>query len=384
MIYYLLNEPFSSSRGLALSRIVASMMRKDDASVVICPEADDSWGFPSERVRVVRRLLPLSLILKGSNMRGWRFLPVSVRRFIICRLLSSLLSLLKAPDIVWCYNWPYVAEALERATRFRGALLVYHAQNSIAAYDRVPLFHTFKPDAYVFNSEAIRQEALAIWPAMRNTFTVHNGADESLFFPPPSGTRRNNETPVILYAGRLVPEKGAHVLLDAMWALWKNNVRCTCKIVGSAHAGRRRDSNSAYIRSLLKRCPPNVMFLGFLTAAEIAEQYRAADIFCCPSIWQEPFGLVNIEAMASGLPVVASRVGGIPEIAAHGGVVLVEPGSPTDLAHVLADLLGDKERREEIASSGVVSFQRYFTSTAIYRQYAELLVTLTEPKPLIT
>jgi spore coat protein SA len=313
-------------------------------------------------------------------MRGWRFLPVSVRRFIIYRLLYSFLSLLTAEDIVWCHNWPYVAEALERATKCRGTVLIYHAHNSLAAYKRLPLFHTFKPDAFVFNSEAMRQEALAIWPAMRNTFTVHNGVDESIFFPPPSRTRRDNETPVILYAGRLVPEKGVHVLLDAMWALWKTNVSCTCTIVGSGHAGRRRDSNSAYIRSLHERCPPNVRFVGFLSATEIAEQYRAADIFCCPSIWQEPFGLVNIEAMASGLPVVASRVGGIPEIAAHGGVILVEPGSSADLAHALADLLENETRREEIASAGVVSVQRHFTSTAIYGQYADLLETLTRRK----
>jgi glycosyltransferase involved in cell wall biosynthesis len=93
------------------------------------------------------------------------------------------------------------------------------------------------------------------------------------------------------------------------------------------------------MRKLFKTKPSNVEFKGYRSAKDIGEEYRAADILCCPSIWQEPFGNVLIEAMACGIPVVATRVGGIPEIAAEGGVQLVEPNSAVELANALQKLI---------------------------------------------
>ena len=95
-------------------------------------------------------------------MRGWRFVPLSARRQIICRLFSSALFRLKSGDIVWCHNWPYVAEALEPEIHLKGAKLIYRAHNSLAPYAARGLFKSFTPDALVFNSEAMRQEALEL------------------------------------------------------------------------------------------------------------------------------------------------------------------------------------------------------------------------------
>jgi len=124
-----------------------------------------------------------------------------------------------------------------------------------------------------------------------------------------------------------------------------------------------------YVEALQSACPSNVEFAGFRSGKEIGDEYRAADILCCPSIWQEPFGNVNIEAMACGIPVVATRVGGIPEIAAEGGVLLVEPNSAIQIADALERLVADKELRAKVAAEGLESFRRRFTWAAIYRQY---------------
>jgi spore coat protein SA len=380
MIYYIVGEPFSACTGLALANIAANLMRFDKSSVVVCPEADDTWGFSEDRIVVIPQLGLLAAEIRGSSMRGWRFIPSRLRRRLICHLFGSVLSRLKSEDIIWCYNWPYVAEALEPETHSKGAKLIYHAQNSLAPYVERALFKSFTPDALVFNSEAMRHEALRLMPYLQNTCTIHNAADETLFYPTGGDTARDHTVPTILYVGRLVPAKGVHVLIEAMRILYQWKVDAICKVVGSSHAGGRRSKTTAYIRSLEKRRPPNVKFEGFRAATEIAQEYRAADIFCCPSIWQEPFGTVNVEAMASGVPVVATRVGGIPEIAAEGGVILVEPDSAFELADALRRLILDKALRAKVGAEGLESFRRRFTWTAIARQHRELIDSLREPQ----
>jgi spore coat protein SA len=378
MVYHLLCEPFSVHTGLALSSGVANLMRLDDKTIVVCAHNDGTWKFGADRVLLMPWLSMLTINIKGSNMRGWRYLPPSIRRVFICRLFRSLLSLLEKGDVVWCHNWPYVAEGLSEAIKQKGAKLIYRAQNSLSPYAERRLFKSFVPDALAFNSEAMRREACQLMPYLKNTHVIYNGADEQMFRPNTSIAKRQRSVPVVLYVGRLVPLKGVHVLLDAMRILHEERVPALCRIVGSSHAGGYRDRVTSYIKSLHERRPENVLFEGFRSGIDIAEEYRDADVLCCPSIWQEPFGNVNIEAMACGLPVVASRVGGIPEIASDGGVILVEPNSAADLACALKKVLMDKELRLKTAEAGLASYQRRFTWTRIVKQHQELADYVTQ------
>ena len=83
--------------------------------------------------------------------------------------------------------------------------------------------------------------------------------------------------------------------------------------------------------------------------------------------------MVNIEAMACGIPVVASRVGGIPEIAAGGGILLVEPDSPIELADALQKLIENRGLRAKVAADGLFSFQQQFAWTTINKQYESIV-----------
>jgi len=376
VIYYLLDEPFSAYTGLALASTVANMMRFDQNSVVVCPEADDTWGFGADRILALPQLRILATEIRGSTMRGWRFVPFSMRRRIISLIFDSVLAQLQSGDVVWCHNWPYVASSLEQAIHSRGAKLIYHAHNSLVPYAARSLFQSFSPDALIFNSEAMRREARTCMPYLRNTYAIHNGADETLFYPMAANAPRQDAIPVVLYVGRLVPIKGVHILIEAMRILHEGKIQVICKLIGSSHAGGRRNKTTTYIKSLRQHCPPNVRFEGFRAGTDIGHEYRSADILCCPSIWQEPFGNVNIEAMASGVPVVATRVGGIPEIAAEGGVLMVEPDSAVDLAGALRKLIVDKELRAKIGAEGLASFRRRFTWGAIVRQHRQLVESL--------
>ena len=142
----------------------------------------------------------------------------------------------------------------------------------------------------------------------------------------------------ILFVGDLSREKGIHILLRAYAQL-----RDAPPLV---LIGRKCPDTPANF-------PPNVMFLASWPHAAVMEAWRRCSIAIAPSVWSEPFGLVVIEAMASGRPVIASRTGGIPDIIIdnHTGL-LVPPGDPTALRSALERLLADRDLRERMGTAG--------------------------------
>lgn len=366
MIYHLLPgiESFSASSGLAISHDIANMMRFDDSAIVVCRDNDGSWGFAADRQIVIPKMRVF------GRMKGRKYIPRWITSPFFRRIFRPLLSVLRSGDIVWCHNQPFFCAALESLIRAKGALLVYHAHNPLTDRPTRAAFKAFTPDACIFVSDAIRQRALGWIPWLSNTYVVHNGADNSVFYPASPESRPRNAVPVVLFVGRLVPIKGVHVLMEAMKILKERRVDILCRIVGSSFL--QASKVTSYVRNLLDKHPSNVEFKGFCAHTDVANEYRAADMLCCPSVWQEPFGNVNIEAMACGIPVVATRVGGIPEIAAEGGIVLVEPNSAVELADAIQRLAEDKNFRTQVATEGFEAFQRRFTWDAICGQYQDI------------
>jgi spore coat protein SA len=264
--------------------------------------------------------------------------------------------------------------------RNAGAKLICHFHDGNDEQLVKTSFQHFEPDASIFVSEYLRCFWLSCLRCLANTYVVHNGADEDALYPV-SASEARNQTPVVLYVGRLHPEKGPHVLLEAMRILHARRVRAKCRIVGSSYSGGSEPT--PYVNRLLRSRPINVEFEGFCSAKNIGALYRSADILCCPSIWQEPFGKVNIEAMASGIPVVASRVGGIPEIAANGGVVMVTPGAPVELADALQELIEKKSLRNSLGAKGLQSFRENFTWRAVLKNYQMITDAFKEPRTAV-
>lgn len=368
MIHHLLPEweVFSAERGGALSKDVANIMRLDPLTVVVCQCADHTWGFAQDR------LLAIPKLRTYARIQGKSYLPTWVLWPYLRRVYHPLLSRLEDGDVIWCHNQPGILAALALPARRKNVQLIFHSHNPTGHRAGRVAFNSFTPDAALFVSESMRSQELQHIPQLKRatSYVVHNGADETLFYPLSPGVDRNNGLVTILYVGRLFPYKGVHVLLEAMRILQQRNVRTFCKVFGSLHAGGTKVS--AYMKSLFTTTPSNVEFRGFRSAKEIAEEYRTADILCCPSI-REAFGNVVIEAMACGIPVVATRVGGIPEIATEGGVQLVEPNSAVDLADALQTLIGDERLRTKLAAEGLQSFQRRFTWSNINKQYQEIV-----------
>lgn len=164
--------------------------------------------------------------------------------------------------------------------------------------------------------------------------TLLNGADTSLFVP--RMTTSPDPIPQILFVGRMVPEKGVHLLLEAAKILQSRNVPFRLRIVGNKNFNAA-DALTPYelaIRSLATGLGERVEFLPFQPRAKIVELYQAADIFCVPSNWDDPCPLTIVEAMATGLAIVASRRGGIPEE----GQDAIRYFSPPDCAELATHL----------------------------------------------
>jgi glycosyltransferase involved in cell wall biosynthesis len=147
----------------------------------------------------------------------------------------------------------------------------------------------------------------------------------------------------VVFAGRVVTPKGVGVLIRAARSVEGEFVICGD---GWRLAAMRRLAARLGVAD-------RVHFKGWLGPAEIAQELAEASVVAVPSVWPEPFGLVGIEAMASGRPVVASATGGIEDwLQDTVNGLAVSPGDPEELAGALQELLSDPARQEAMGAAG--------------------------------
>jgi glycosyltransferase involved in cell wall biosynthesis len=177
---------------------------------------------------------------------------------------------------------------------------------------------------------------------------VHNGVDIETFHPRDQDV--SDEVPVILFVGRVVAEKGPDLLLRAVARIASKKRPFRVRIVGShGFADLPLSPYEEELRRLAAPLGADVEFVPFVPRAVVADLYRSASVFCVPANWDEPFGLTTLEGMASGLAVVASARGGIPEVGGD-AISYADPTDTGQLADTLADLLDDPVRRAEIGA----------------------------------
>ncbi|MEC0372472.1 glycosyltransferase family 4 protein [Paenibacillus chibensis] len=160
---------------------------------------------------------------------------------------------------------------------------------------------------------------------------------------------------IVMYVGRLLPLKGVHHVLEALPELIRAVPDVMVLIVGSPFYGSsRRTAYEIRLHELAALYPDHVNFVPFVPYPAISYWYHLADVVLVPSAEGEAFGLVNVEAMATGVPVIASDAGGIPEIVEDGvtGYVLQQNSLETELAPALIRLLRDEQIRCSFGHAG--------------------------------
>jgi phosphatidylinositol alpha-mannosyltransferase len=184
------------------------------------------------------------------------------------------------------------------------------------------------------------------------------GIDLNRFKPAPNpGTPepRNPATPTVLFLGRLDARKGLEVLLRALPAVLKSVPGVKLMVVGRGPMDKRARQTAEELR-----ISGSVEFLGPAPPDDLPRLYAGCDVYCAPGLGGETLGIVLLEAMASGAPVVASRIPGYDETVRDGvDGILVPPGEPGALASALVGILTDEPRRKALAAAGLARAREY-------------------------
>jgi glycogen synthase len=230
-----------------------------------------------------------------------------------------------------------------------------------------------RADKVVALSESLGALATQTLPELRYG-VVPNGVDLQLFHPAQPSAETANGRIKCLAVARLVERKGLDTLIRAIAQLEPG--RFELAIVGD---GPDRTALRELAVSL--GVAQKVQFLGSLHRAEVAQRYREADLFTLPST-AESFGNVFAEALASGLPVVATRVGGIPDLVEHGtNGLLVPPGDPVALAQAIRYLGSDPELRQQMSQCNRTKAEATYEWAQVTSRYLSIYEATTQPAP---
>jgi glycosyltransferase involved in cell wall biosynthesis len=171
----------------------------------------------------------------------------------------------------------------------------------------------------------------------------------------------------VLYVGRLYRRKRVDVLLRAAALLRKRIPEMEVRIVGGGP--EEKEFRQVWRK---ERLESTVVWLGDISLRQLAAEYGRCDLFCLPSV-QEGFGIVFLEAMAAGKPIVATRAAAIPEVVRHG--ILAEPDDPQSLADAIENLYRAPDRRTALAERAA-EWVEHFDAPRVAQLFLQKITSL--------
>jgi alpha-maltose-1-phosphate synthase len=236
--------------------------------------------------------------------------------------------------------------------------------------------------AVVAVSDGMAADVRSAYPGIppERITVIRNGIDTSEYAPDPGAdalVRHGVDPgrPFVLFVGRITRQKGVPVLLRAASRLEPSAQLVLC--AGAADTPELGAEVSGLVDGLRSSRDGVTWIPDMLPRREIIQLLTHATVFACPSVY-EPLGIVNLEAMACGTAVVASRTGGIPEVVADGATgLLVPPDDPLALAEALNSLLREPGRAAAMGRAGRTRAVTEFSWKSVAAQTAALYSSLT-------
>ena len=242
-------------------------------------------------------------------------------------------------------------------------------------------------NAVIAVSHGMREDVLACYPEVdpARVRVIHNGIDATEYRPERSEAALHRHgiapgRPYALFVGRVTRQKGLSLLLQAALQVDPRHQLVVC--AGAPDTPEIEEEVTALADRVRSERGGLVWIEGMVPRPELVHLLSGASVFVCPSVY-EPFGLVNLEAMACETAVVASRVGGIPEIVVDGEtgyLVELDEGDPEGFARALAtrmeEVLDDPPLAARMGAAGRARVLEQFTWPAIADQTVELYGSL--------
>ena len=227
----------------------------------------------------------------------------------------------------------------------------------------------------IFVNKMTREAYIKLYRISRSrSITIYNGVDLGSFSnldylrdQARKGLGASDDDVIVFAAGNLTVVKGYEYLIKAIYLLVRKGLSVKCFIAGQ---GELKSQLELLVRKL--GIEKSVSLLGY--RSDIPLLLAASDIFCMPSI-NEALGYSLLEAMAAGIPVVASHVGGIPEVVSNGKEgILIPPRDANSLAEAIKQLVSNRELRTRMGKNGRMRVEKKFTLEKMLSETAQVLM----------
>lgn len=233
---------------------------------------------------------------------------------------------------------------------------------------------------FLFCSRHLAQSFHHLYPKFGklNSYILPFSVDPKLFRPISNRKPKFGKKLLLLFASAWVPEKGLDLLLDAILQLpisLRKRIQLSISSDEKLWVSDNPNIYKAYQAELRQKINqlPNVRLLKGMPYKEMPYIYNAHDFLVIPSVWEEPFGLVALEAIACGLPVIAFKSGGLPEILSRKNSILIEEKSAIALCKVFYDILENGIKLKPKSLSLFTAKNKQMTNAVRLRRLTKLI-----------
>jgi glycosyltransferase involved in cell wall biosynthesis len=263
-----------------------------------------------------------------NNFVGLKYSILSFKsknKFLANEMMKIISKDLDNNQIIEIHNRPYLVKEISRRNQFPVSLFFHNnpltMKGSKSIEERAYILE--KCDAVFCVSEFIKKKFLeGIKKNFQKVHVLYNGVERKLKkFP-----KKKKE---VLFVGRLVPEKGVDLYVDVIENIANKFPDWQFNLIGSFRLGEDKNQGS-FVNKVIKKFKNignQTRFHGFKNQDFVQEKMKNTSIIVIPSIWEEPYGLVAAEAMSNGIAIIASDIGGIPEIIKESGILIKDINS---------------------------------------------------------
>ena len=260
-------------------------------------------------------------------------------------------------SIIEVHNRPYLIEYIKSRLKLSHVLTLFlhndplEMKGSRTIKERLNLISS--TDKIYCVSKYIKNRFLeGISDDEKKVVVLYNGVNRNIKKPP-------KKKKIIIFVGRIVPEKGVHLFKDAIKEIYELTDKWKFMIIGSPKLGIKNfDNFSKKIKIDFEHLGPRAKMIGFVNATRIHKIMQESSIIVIPSIWNEPFGLVAAEAMSNGLAIISSKVGGLSEIIGNNGI-LINDIDAKKISNSLLDLITNDKLLEKYQKKSWNNFNLY-------------------------